>query len=411
MSQMTPSSVVMSQVTPTSVIQETPTYVVRSQESTTTSIVRTQKTPIFAVSSQDTPTSLVKSQETPQSILMSQKKSVSSSKRTVYLNWLNMVVLACCIVPSYPGILDLDDPRIPDSADNLHIAAKYLGDHVTELNPDLLVLISHRSPRIPDQIALHLGSTAVGSSCLHAHWQQFKVSGNIGIEETKELHEMLENKGKKVCLIEPGDCGTTLGWAETTSLWFLGETRGTSGTRSRTIHQDMLIISPPGPREAPNEETPDFLDYCVSIGEDIADILDDMTEKIVIIVPGDLSQEHLPHGDFPEFKPPGNIKHDISRVDKELRKPNFRKAEAFDDTIEHWVRTIHRAELVDRAPDILYTPALLSLSILQGIVERCGLAGEVLARAAPSYLGQLAALFHPQDKGWRVLGRPLPKKV
>ena len=29
----------------------------------------------------------------------------------------------------------------------------------------------------------------------------------------------------------------------------------------------MLIISPPGPREAPNEETPDFLDYCVSIGK------------------------------------------------------------------------------------------------------------------------------------------------
>jgi len=32
------------------------------------------------------------------------------------------------------------------------------------------------------------------------------------------------------------------------------------------------------------------------------------------------------------------FQHDISRVDKELRKPNFRKAEAFDDTIEHWVR-------------------------------------------------------------------------
>jgi len=32
---------------------------------------------------------------------------------------------------------------------------------------------------------------------------------------------------------------------------------------------------------------------------------------------------------------------------------------------------------------------------------------QVLARGAPSYVGQVEALFHPKDRGWRVLGHPL----
>ena len=33
------------------------------------------------------------------------------------------------------------------------------------------------------------------------------------------------------------------------------------------------------------------------------------------------------------------------------------------------------------------------------MVSRCGLTGEVLARLAPSYLGQIAAIFHKNEKG------------
>jgi hypothetical protein len=38
----------------------------------------------------------------------------------------------------------------------------------------------------------------------------------------------------------------------------------------------------------------------------------------------------------------------------------------------------------------------------------CFLAFQVLGRGAPSYMGQIAALFHPKDRGWRVLGHSLP---
>ena len=49
-----------------------------------------------------------------------------------------MVIIGCCTVPSWPGVLDLDLPDLPDSAQQLHVAAKYIGDHVADLKPDII---------------------------------------------------------------------------------------------------------------------------------------------------------------------------------------------------------------------------------------------------------------------------------
>ena len=51
-----------------------------------------------------------------------------------------MVVVGCCILPSWPGVLDLDLPFLPESAHQLHVAAKYIGDHVADLKPDMIGL-------------------------------------------------------------------------------------------------------------------------------------------------------------------------------------------------------------------------------------------------------------------------------
>ena len=55
-----------------------------------------------------------------------------------------MVVVGCCVVPSWPGVLDLDLPDLPDSAQQLHVAAKYIGDHVVDLKPDMIGKFSLR---------------------------------------------------------------------------------------------------------------------------------------------------------------------------------------------------------------------------------------------------------------------------
>ena len=53
-------------------------------------------------------------------------------------------------------------------------------------------------------------------------------------------------------------------------------------------------------------------------------------------------------------------------------------------------------------------PCLPSLALLHGLVDKCGFNGEVLARAAPSYLGMIAAIFIGKDKGWKVINHPIP---
>ena len=73
----------------------------------------------------------------------------------------------------------------------------------------------------------------------------------------------------------------------------------------------------------------------------------------------------------------------------------LRRAALFDDHMELWVRNLSRSGLVERAVNIavpgdsedLLPASLPSFAVLQGVAQRCGMAGEVLARAAPSYLG------------------------
>ena len=49
-----------------------------------------------------------------------------------------MVVVGVCLVPSWPGVLNLDLPGLPDNITQLHVAAKYIGDYVADLKPDLI---------------------------------------------------------------------------------------------------------------------------------------------------------------------------------------------------------------------------------------------------------------------------------
>ena len=42
------------------------------------------------------------------------------------------------------GLLDLDLVDLPDSAEQLHVSAKHLGDWVADQRPDLLLLVTHQ---------------------------------------------------------------------------------------------------------------------------------------------------------------------------------------------------------------------------------------------------------------------------
>ena len=62
-----------------------------------------------------------------------------------------MVVVGCCIIPSWPGVLNLDIPDLPHTVNQLHVAAKYIGDYVDSLRPDLIGTQSHHKIKIISQ--------------------------------------------------------------------------------------------------------------------------------------------------------------------------------------------------------------------------------------------------------------------
>ena len=44
---------------------------------------------------------------------------------------------------------------------------------------------------------------------------------------------------------------------------------------------------------------------------------------------------------------------------------------------------------------------------LQGLLDRSSFGGEMLARKVPTYFGMMVALFRSNEKGYRVIGRPV----
>ena len=133
-----------------------------------------------------------------------------------------------------------------------------------------------------------------------------------------------------------GRCEVPLGWAEVTPLWFLAEARGTTGTRRRVLPNDLLMLSPP--RLPPGQQPADLLDHCIQVGEEVGDILDHSEQRVMVVVPGDLSPGHRPAPGHPALRPA----HPPSRPDRQL---SARRAAQFDEQCEAWVRRYNYVHL------------------------------------------------------------------
>ena len=72
-------------------------------------------------------------------------------------------------------------------------------------------------------------------------------------------------------------------------------------------------------------------------GEEVGDILDHSDQRVMVVVPGDLSMGHRVTSDSPYFQPHlQNLRDSWGASDRVVG--SARRAAAFDDHIEHWVR-------------------------------------------------------------------------
>ena len=104
------------------------------------------------------------------------------------------------------------------------------------------VLVSHRGVGLSECVGVVSGGTASGSASFNGHWTDWRLSANLADDVARDLVEVMDKRRLDIALVTMDGLGETrsdarLGWAEVTSLWFLAEARGTSGTRKRVLPQ------------------------------------------------------------------------------------------------------------------------------------------------------------------------------
>ena len=145
--------------------------------------------------------------------------------------------------------------------------------------------------------------------------------------------------------------------------------------------------------------------------------------RIFFLASANLSPCHKTLEENPLFLPePGAAEVQVSR-----------KALIFDETIEQWIRSGSRTILLERALGLALETFPCSMTIFgilqvqanskntsrpfsqfdvvdfQGLLDRSSFGGDILSRRVPTYFGMMVALFHGNEKGWKVLPRPFNK--
>ncbi|CAB4059862.1 unnamed protein product [Lepeophtheirus salmonis] len=245
-----------------------------------------------------------------------------------------MVLIGSAILPHGSMILDPTMEEIPPGVDELHTAAKYVGDYVRDHEPDIIVLATPHGINLSDSIGIYASRIGTGSAEWNDHWKEFIVSVNFQDDFAFDIFNHLQKKRINSNLIKPfGDRPSPLGWSEVVPLFFLSEQRGTTGTRKRICPYDVLAMS-----------------YTIFLRE----------------------------------------------------------------LIIQWIRSGSRTILLERALTLALEtfPCAMSIfGILQGILDRSAFGGDIFSRKAPTYFGMIVALFHADEKGWKVLPRPFHKDV
>ena len=200
--------------------------------------------------------------------------------RRGHLEWLSyflqMVLVGAAILPHASMILDptLDD--IPSGVDELHTAAKYVGDVIRDYEPDLVVLATPHGLNLSDSIGIYANHVASGNAEWNGYWGDFKVSINIHDDFAIEMFNHLQKKHINCNLVLAfGERPAPLGWSEVVPLFFISEQRGTTGTRKRVCPYDVVIMtSPIQEKKHWDGDLADLTSQCVKVGHELFDLFE-----------------------------------------------------------------------------------------------------------------------------------------
>ena len=103
-----------------------------------------------------------------------------------------MVFIGAAILPNGSMILDPTMEEVPDGVDELHTAAKFVGDYVRDHEPDIVVLATGHGINLSDSIGVYGNHVATGAAEWNRHWRDYKVSANLNEQFSREIFDHLQ---------------------------------------------------------------------------------------------------------------------------------------------------------------------------------------------------------------------------
>ena len=100
--------------------------------------------------------------------------------------------MGAAVLPNGPMVLDPTMEEVPAGVDELHTAAKFVGDYIRDHDPDIVVLATPNGIGLSDSIGIYASNLAVGNAEWNKHWKDYKVSVNLHEDFSMEIFEHLQ---------------------------------------------------------------------------------------------------------------------------------------------------------------------------------------------------------------------------
>jgi aromatic ring-opening dioxygenase LigB subunit len=277
---------------------------------------------------------------------------------------INMTIVGSFILPHGSMILDPLKENLPQTAKNLHEKMILISKRIEELQPNLILLTSPHSISLNEEFGLYLNNKAEGSAEWEEEYQDFSVEVSIASETAKKL--LSEMKAKKlpitgITAFTPS-VAIPLRWGESVPLWFL---------RNLSSCPEYLFLSQPTKRYS---NALNMRKDTIQLGEALAEFLDELDKRVLVIISADLSHTHSKEGPY--------------HYDE--------VSEPFDQLLEEWASTLDEKKItleVENSLERALCCGYIGFLLLQGIANRINLKPNVLINEHPTYYGMMIAEF------------------
>lgn len=270
-----------------------------------------------------------------------------------------------------PAHFNTSNETTREEAWMLHKACLQAGRLFRQLNADLIVLSTPHGLADLKQFMFYLNSQGYGyadtDNCVCPSCC-FSVSVQIDANISQNIVQSLQRFGANVSSLTaygpPGnDEQFPLRWGEVIPLYFM-----------QSQHARVVILSQPLRRyDSDVAMVPELL----QLGKQMYGILEALSERVVVVISGDLAHTHLPDGPYGYSN---------------ASEPYDKACGLWASTLDSSALLVTAAGLVDAALSCGFT----GLVLLEGMFQASGIdnwTGQVLANFHPSYYGMMVATF------------------